>query len=269
MNKYKLICSDVDGTLLDINRALSTSTIAQIKRVKEQIPVVLISSRMPKSMRILQNQLDIANHPLIAYNGSLILDNNEELFSAEIDASITKRIVDFCSGTEVHLSLYHKDEWFVPKMDFWAKRETNNTKVEPIINDLKSTLFHLSDQGKGCHKIMCMGDENEISLLHQNLLKEFKDKLNIYRSKPTYLEISDINQDKASAMRLLLEMKYENYSMENVVAFGDNYNDLSLIKEAGLGIAVANAKSEVLDIADYIAASNIEDGVAVEIKRLF
>ena len=66
----KLICSDIDGTLLDANRQLSKETIAAVQRVKSKIPFLLISSRMPKSMRLLQSELGTMETPLIAYNWS-------------------------------------------------------------------------------------------------------------------------------------------------------------------------------------------------------
>jgi len=72
---YKLICSDIDGTLLNKDKELSTATIREIKRLSH-IPFVLISSRMPKAMRHLQHELGNTDAPIIAYNGGLILHKN-------------------------------------------------------------------------------------------------------------------------------------------------------------------------------------------------
>ena len=72
----KLICSDIDGTLLDVNRSLSMETKTAVKSISPEIPFLLISSRMPKSMQLLQAELRTANMPLIAYNGALILDGS-------------------------------------------------------------------------------------------------------------------------------------------------------------------------------------------------
>jgi len=120
--KIKLICSDIDGTLLDKNRELSIKTIAEIKKLST-IPFILISSRMPKAMLHLQRQLNITNLPMIAYNGGLIVHHNNVLHSSEINNTISENIANFCKNTSIHISLYHKDEWFVPAMDYWAKRE--------------------------------------------------------------------------------------------------------------------------------------------------
>jgi len=89
---YKLICSDIDGTLLDKNRELSDLTIQEIRRVSP-IPFVLISSRMPKAMRHLQKQLGNETAPIIAYNGGLVLHNNQVLHSAFISNTVLENIM--------------------------------------------------------------------------------------------------------------------------------------------------------------------------------
>lgn len=265
---YKLICSDIDGTLLDKNRELSQMTIQEIQRVSH-IPFVLISSRMPKAMRHLQNQLGNTTAPLIAYNGALVLHNNQVLHSAFIDNSVLETIIQLCEKTKIHLSLYHLDEWFVPVMDFWAERESYNTKVTPVVKSNKSVLTLWKNEGKAAHKIMCMGDEAEIDVLYKALENSFSNEIICYRSKPTYIEISHISVSKKTAIEVLLKHCYPKLSMKNIVAFGDNYNDIEMLKAVGLGIAVANAIEEVLQIANKITDTNKNDGVAKTIKELF
>ncbi|MBE0424449.1 MAG: Cof-type HAD-IIB family hydrolase, partial [Lutibacter sp.] len=233
---YKLICSDIDGTLLDKNRELSQMTIQEIQRVSP-IPFVLISSRMPKAMRHLQSQLGNTTAPIIAYNGGLVLHNNLVLHSAFIDNAVLETLIQLCEKTTIHLSLYFEDEWFVPAMDFWANREAENTKVTPIVKSCKSVLSQWKNEGKGAHKIMCMGDEAEIDILYKMLKNLFSDEIMLYRSKPTYIEISHSSVSKKTAIDVLLNSCYTNISMENIVAFGDNYNDIEMLKAVGLGVA--------------------------------
>ena len=160
----KLICSDIDGTLLNKDRELSDKTIAVIKDMAPT-PFILISSRMPQAMEHLQEELDISHLPLICYNGGLIIDGKEIVHSTEINLDITKALVDFCSDTDIHSSLYHGREWYVPEMDFWANRESNNTKVHPVVQDIELTLSQWGSEGKGAHKIMCMGEPAELDAL--------------------------------------------------------------------------------------------------------
>ena len=265
---YKLICSDIDGTLLDKNRELSAMTISEIKRVSP-IPFVLISSRMPKAMRHLQSQLGNETTPIIAYNGGLVLHNNQVLHSAFIKNTVLENIIGLCEKTTIHLSLYFEDEWYVPAIDFWAKREAENTKVTPTIKSSKDVLNQWKNEGKGAHKIMCMGDEKEIDVLHKTLENSFSNEIMLYRSKPTYIEISHISVSKKTAIEVLLKHCYTNISMKNVLAFGDNYNDIEMLKSVGLGVAVANAIDEVLQIANKITDTNKNDGVAKVIRELF
>jgi len=70
--KYKIVFSDIDGTLLNKERQLSTSTISEIKKLKNKIPFILISARMPAAMRHLQKELEIEELPIISYNGGLL-----------------------------------------------------------------------------------------------------------------------------------------------------------------------------------------------------
>jgi len=265
---YKLICSDIDGTLLDKNRELSQMTIQEIQRVSP-IPFVLISSRMPKAMRHLQNRLGNTSAPIIAYNGGLVLHNNRILHSAFIDNAVLEAVIFLCEKTAIHLSLYSEDEWFVPEMDFWANRESENTKVIPIVKSSKSVLSQWKNEGKGAHKMMCMGDEAEIDVLYKTLENSFSNEIMLYRSKPTYIEISHHSVSKKTAIDVLLKNCYPTFSMKNIVAFGDNYNDIEMLKAVGLGVAVANAIKEVLQIADKITDTNKNDGVAKTIKELF
>ncbi len=269
---YKLVCSDIDGTLLNKDRELSPKTIEIVKQIKENHPIILISSRMPKAMIHLQNEMDILTHPLIAYNGGLVLTNVDEkretLLSIEISIELTKQILTFISNSTIHMSLYNSDEWFVPEMDYWANREMNNTKVTPKVANLSQVCANWKAQYIGPHKIMCMGEKGEIQLLENYLKMHFPDELNIYRSKDTYLEIASKKISKLSALSFLLEKKYD-ISLQEVIAFGDNFNDIEMLEGVGLGVAVGNAKEEVKKIANQITLSNLEDGVAHTLAEIF
>lgn len=259
--KTKLICSDIDGTLLNKNRELSSKTIEVIKEMRP-MPFILISSRMPQAMEHLQEELDIRHLPLICYNGGLIIDGEEVVHSTEINIEVTKGLLEFCSGTELHSSLYHGREWYVPEMDFWASRECSNTKVIPVVQSIKKTLELWENEGKGAHKIMCMGEPSELDALVDFIQNNFHDQIVGYRSKPTYLEISPKSISKKTSLETLLQIQYPELELQHVMAFGDNYNDIDMLKAVGVGVAVENAINEVKDVADFTTNCNIDDGVA-------
>ncbi|WP_339916413.1 Cof-type HAD-IIB family hydrolase [Yeosuana marina] len=265
---YQLICSDIDGTLLNKNRELSEATIKEVQRLSH-IPFVLISSRMPKAMRHLQDILGNTTTPIIAYNGGLILNNDTVIESTTINNTVLESIIEKCINTSIHLSLYHADEWYVPSLDYWAEREINNTKVYPKVKSNSDVLETWKTEGKGAHKIMCMGDEHEIDFLYKTLEKEHDNDIILYRSKATYIEISHRAISKKTAIETLINHSYPHIALNDVIAFGDNYNDIEMLKSVGLGIAVANANEEVLKIAKKVTETNKNDGVALALKNLF
>lgn len=264
----KLICSDIDGTILDVNRSLSIETITAVKSISPEIPFLLISSRMPKSIQLLQAELRITSLPLIAYNGALILDGSGKVLqSIEIPFFITKQICTHISDSELHFSLYNNAEWVVPALDFWAKREQNNTRVTPDVRPLKETLELWNHKQQGAHKIMAMGEPAVLDQIEQFISEIFSEQISTYRSKDTYLEISSKEIDKASALSFLLSAEYPDIEMQHVMAFGDNYNDKTLLEQVGRGIAVANAKPEILEGTPFHTLSNHEHGVAAAIEQ--
>jgi len=266
--QYKLLCTDIDGTLLNKERELSQATIQQFLLIKDACGIVLASSRMPEAMRHLQAELKVDGSPLIAYNGGLVLDGNKVLSSTEIGFSEVNKIVSFCEHTEVHVSIYNNDEWFVPAMDYWADREANNTKVRPEVRGLNDTLAVYRQSNKGAHKVMCMGPANEIAVLYDQLIRTLGDDIHVYKSKDTYLEIASRQISKRSAIETLLNHKYTDHTWEQVIAFGDNYNDMEMLEAVGMGVAVGNAREEVLAIANHVTDGNKEDGVAKALQIL-
>lgn len=262
----RILFSDIDGTLLNAERQLSSFTISEIKRIKEQIPIVLISSRMPRAMRHLQKDLDILNQPIICYNGGLILVNDEIISSTFIPPEIISELAAFNHGNEFHISLYHNDDWYVPEIDYWAKREINNTKVQPTVKNTDEVITDWKNTNKGAHKIMCMGDETPIGRAYEFLEKNFSDSLHLYRSKSTYIEIAHKAISKQTAVKHLLQSHFD-IPIANAIAFGDNYNDITMLQAVGTGVAVANAKPETLAIANAVTLAGKEDGVATYISN--
>lgn len=265
---YKIVFSDIDGTLLNKDRQLSQLTKEVIQQLQQQVPVVLISSRMPQAMRHLQEELHISHQPIICYNGGLILVDGKSISSTEIPLETLKKLNDFNKDLDVHLSLYHSEEWYVPQQDQWAAREENNTKVKPEVRSSEEVIQKWETEQKSAHKIMCMGDEDKIDKIVDFLSEKFSGQLHLYRSKPTYLEIANKQVSKLTAINLLLKGHFK-LPIEQAIAFGDNHNDFEMLQAAGLGIAVGNAKPEILEIAQEVTHAGHEDGVAISLKKIF
>jgi len=262
----KLLCTDIDGTLLNADRWLSDATVTAFAKAK--LPTILASSRMPSALTYIQKGLNILNSPLIAYNGGLILGSDGRVVQSNtFDLSILEIVIAHQTKNEYNLSIYSNDDWFTAQEDYWTKREINNTRVQPTLQNPSATLQKLTEQKRGIHKLMCMGDEKELDDLVK-VLDNFITQVHLYRSKDTYLEITPRNIDKAKALNIVLQEEFD-FGMEAVMAFGDNHNDDELIKKAGLGVAVGNATATLKSLADYVSPySNKEDAVAKAIIEI-
>ena len=271
---YKVLFTDIDGTLLNKSREITPATKIEIQRitVEQNIPVILISSRMPKAMKHLHDELKLSS-PIIAYNGALILKSAEVanlsdiLFSATISSGTVRAINNFKEKCDFHISLYYNDDWFVEGMDYWTNREVTSTKVNPSITSHEFVIRDWEGKNIGAHKVMCMGETEEIEKLFNWLGSNFSNELNLYRSKPTYIEITPSVVSKATAVSMIT--KYLNISEAQAIAVGDNYNDLEMLKSVGLGISMGNAPDSVKAAAAHITLSNNEDGLAEAIRKYF
>jgi len=264
----KIAFTDIDGTLLNKDREVSSMLKEEVARITEnEIPFILISSRMPAAMTHLQKDLGIEGLPLICYNGGLVIVDDEIVDDISISTDILKDIASLNKENNFHISLYNNDDWYVPSMDFWAKREASNTKVTPTVKNIEDVICLWEKEDKGAHKVMCMGDKEYIDEVVVALQKKFSKELHLYRSKDTYLEIANKNISKLTGIEELLASKYPKFTLENCIAFGDNYNDLEMLSAVKVGVAVGNAKEEVLEIANFIADVNKNDGVAKTISK--
>jgi len=275
--KIRAICSDIDGTLLDSRRQLSERTIRAIRHLPDNILVILASSRMPAAMRHLQSELGLSRHPLICYNGGYILYFEtgklgapiiKVLDSVTIPVEHCRTISTLASGTDLHVSLYSEDCWYAPAYDSWTEREERITKASPQLASNTDVLADWEQHNTGAHKVMCMGPADQIEALITAIEAACPGALHLYRSKSTYLEIAPKRISKATALEQLLRKQYS-ILMADVMAFGDNYNDVDLLQSVGLGIAVNNAREEVKAVAKEVTESNIDDGVAVAIEKYF
>lgn len=109
---------------------------------------------------------------------------------------------------------------------------------------------------------MVMGNANEIDALVNYIEESLTATIVAYRSKDEYLEIAHRSISKKIAITTLLSKMYPQVNMNNILAFGDNYNDIDMLLSVGKGVAVANAIKEVLAVADQVTSANIMDGVA-------
>ena len=110
-------------------------------------------------------------------------------------------------------------------------------------------------------------DGDYLAKVEKEMKKYWEGKLNIVRSEPYFLEVTEVGIDKASTLTGMV--KKLGKSVDNLICCGDGFNDLSMIKAAGIGVAMSNAQDKVREAADYITKSNDEDGIVNVIEKLF
>jgi Cof subfamily protein (haloacid dehalogenase superfamily) len=264
MKNFKMICLDIDGTLLNSNHKISKEVKDTINIVanKKKMLVILVSARMPKGIIFLQKELEI-NQPIVCYSGALVLDKDGKTISKKfINVLDLEEIYKLVLKYNIHISLYKNDEWYVEKMDYWAKQESEITNIIPKITDFNDLIELWKKEGKGPNKILCMGNADKITFLKENIKVN---DLNIYPSKQTYLEIMPTNTTKTSAISCL-QKKFD-VNRAEIITMGDNYNDIDMLEYAGLGIAMGNAPEDVKKHARDVTLTNDEDGVAEALKK--
>ncbi|UII76585.1 Cof-type HAD-IIB family hydrolase [Flagellimonas sp. HMM57] len=260
---FKVLCSDLDGTLLSTKNDVSEFTISEINRIKNKLKIILVSARMPKSMTYLQQRMGIQDNPIICYNGALVMSGTKELSSTSIPTENIDELYDRCKCYNIKLGLYHKDEWCVSENSERVEKEIFNTRAEPIFEPTEKTLERWRENNSGPHKIMLMGTKENMDDITLVLTNKFSSVLNHYRSNDTLIEVAPRTTSKLKAIATLLEPKT---TLKEVIAFGDNYNDIEMLKNVGYGVAVSNARNEAKQIADAITLTNKENGVAQFIK---
>ncbi len=271
----KLICTDVDGTLLNKQREVDERTIKAVAQLGPNICFVLASSRMPKALFHIQKTLNISTMPLICYNAALVLadgiafDPQKIISSITISAENVLAIMDLARLQNVHISIYQNNTWLASTIDFYAQREINNTRAEPdgLISDFSVEKLH-DFIANGAHKIMLMGNPELLDAIEENLRANLE--VAVWRSKDIYLEITPFT-NKSEGLDFLLNSFSDNETITNeeVMAFGDGYNDMKLLQNAGIGVAVGNAVPELKQVAFAVTKSNIEHGVAIYLEEYF
>ena len=264
--KYKMIVLDLDGTLTNNKKEITPRTKqALIQAQAAGVHVVLASGRPTYGIVPLAEELKLKENGgfILAFNGGKIIDctNNEVLFEQKLDERLVPILFQEAKKAGIEILTYqgegiaatNKDDEYVQHEAFINKMPV--TQYDDFLNQLVYPI----------NKCLIVGDPTPLHELEIRLAKELEGKMDVYRSTDFFLECVPLGIDKARSLDRLISSL--GISCEEVIACGDGYNDLSMIRFAGLGVAMANAAKDIQSEADFVTLSNEEDGVAHVIER--
>lgn len=273
--KIKLICIDMDGTLLNSNHEISERNKEALRQAKKLgVNIAITTGRLFGSARYYSNLIGIENTPVIASNGAYIKTNYEDI--PILENSIPKEIaIEIYKIIKKHNLKINFNSWDtlmredeVPDDHAYTimnKQLPDDKKVKFIINsDFISAIENFD--GKILKGIVIERENLDNLWAAKDELKEiFGDKLHVVSSGTDNIEIMIGTTSKGNAVAHLADIL--NVNAEEVMCIGDSENDISMLKFAGIGVAMGNGLQMVKDIADYITDTNDNDGVSKAVEK--
>lgn len=258
----RLICIDIDGTLLDSSHRIPPENQEAVRYAAERgIVISLLTARPPDATIPIQRELGISG-PLAFYGGGLLEYQGKRLCDRRVSSQTAELLIQKCAACGIHLSIYRDKEWYIAQNDMWSRQEASITGMIPTCTELKALVADWGNQG--AHKLLCMGEPEQLNKLSRSLEKQSL-SVQMIRSKETYLEIIPEGGGKAEAMMLLCnELGITSFQ---VMALGDHDLDVSMLRAAGFGVAMANSSAAARNAARYHTDSNDNAGVAKAIHH--
>ncbi|QEK11864.1 HAD family phosphatase [Crassaminicella thermophila] len=268
---YKLVVSDMDGTLLNSNNTVSENNKKALKELLEKnIHVAIATGRIYTSAKVYAKYLDIVT-PVIACNGAIVRDLKDDkiIYESHIQKEDALKVLDVARKYNVYFHFYTADTFYTERLAYSSLKysEWNKTLKEEDQIDIrliKDSYKQIEVSDEKIYKIQMISDDQKLL----NRVREELEKmgtLEICKSWHNNIEIMNKGVSKANAIDHLA--KSLKVKKEEIVCFGDNENDISMLTYAGLGIAMGNAEDFVKERADYITDTNDEDGVANALRK--
>jgi Cof subfamily protein (haloacid dehalogenase superfamily) len=266
---YKAVFLDMDGTLLRSDHSVSDETIQTIQTLNARgVSVILVSARPINAVLPTFRRIGLpAKDPIISLNGSYIVENNEPIFQAMIDLETTARVTEEVRPFKATIAYYLQREWFSEVKDAWTDHEQKIMDVPVEVGPINSLVKDWGSRKIGPNKMMVMSEPDNIALIQRHLRSIYNGRLNVYPSKATYLEVMDTRGSKSNAVKFVSERL--GITPAEIIAMGDNYNDIEMIRFAGVGVAMGNAPDDIKAVADYVTDTNNNDGVRKAMEKFF
>jgi Cof subfamily protein (haloacid dehalogenase superfamily) len=266
-SRMRLVAVDVDGTLLDSSHQLRSAVRDALADLATSgVRVVLATARGPQALGLIVRQLSFSPL-LVCFSGGWIgeldprsLLPTDVLLDRRLTPSAARVIVTAALTHKIEPNVYTPTEWRVRALSPEIRTECEIVGSSPVV-----TPVLLSENEKPS-KIMLIARDDERTKRLPIIANLIKPLSTTTFSKPNYLEIIPIGVNKAKGLAAIAQ-KLE-IELSQSAAIGDGLNDLEMLTEVGLGIAMGNAPEVVKSAAKWVTQTNDEEGVAQAVKRL-
>lgn len=278
MNDIKVIIMDVDGTLANSNKVISEKTKDALMKAQEAGAILILASGRPTSglMDFAKELKMDENHGLlVSFNGSKVVDcqTNKILFNETMSVEEGQAVLEHMKKFDVK-PMIDKDDYMYVNDVFNNEIEYNGNTLNIIKYESRGGKYKLCEVDDlaafadyPLNKILTAGDPDYLQQNYKAMMEPFKDNLSCMFTAPFYFEYTANGIDKAKALdTVLIPMGYKR---EEMIAFGDGHNDATMVKYAGIGVAMANAVDDLKEVADEVTRSNEEDGIAFTLSKYF
>jgi len=268
---YKLICIDMDGTLLNDKKIISENNIKAIRLANEKgVRIAVCTGRIFTSADFFSELLSVKS-PVIASNGAYIREKDRDavVYKATLGVEKCKKILEVLRRFKLYPHYYTSDTVFTEKLIHSSLfyQEVNKT----LPKDKQIKIVQVKDWNEVFEKYeseifkgIAVDEDLENLQNAKNTLRDMQD-FEVVSSRYDNFEVMNKGVSKGNAVKILAE--YYGINKEQVICIGDSENDLSMIKFAGLGVAMENGSQAVKEAAQYITDSNNCDGVARVINK--
>jgi hypothetical protein len=264
-NIIKLLAIDLDGTLLNSRKQITSAAVECITHVREKlnVEVVLSTARPPRSTLPFYRQLEL-DGPMINYNGALVWEppTGRVLMHRPIPVNITRGIIRWARQRfeEIRVSAEVMDKWFTDYYDRTYQTETAKAYQPDVVAPIDEWLH------EPITKLLLLGKPEWLLLVDEAIRQDLHREVTTVQTEDFLLQVMHASVSKAEALRAVAAER--KVRREEVMAIGDNANDAGMIHWAGIGVAMANGHISSLQVADHVADHHDAEGVSGVIREL-
>ncbi len=273
VNEIKLIALDMDGTLLTTDKRLTEENRSALERAAAAgIEIVPATGRYYDAIPEPVRKLPFL-HYAITINGAQIYDirNQRVLSRAELPCETAIRIMEYFDTLPVIYDCYQDNRgWITEGLQAKAARFARTKPVLDMLEKFRIPVpelkAHIREQGRSVQKVMAFFRDETVRQQARDYLAKYFPETAVSSSVENNLEINASQANKGNALKLLADLL--GIPMAQTMAFGDDLNDATMLRAAGIGVAMGNATPAALAAADVQTASCDESGVAAAIRSL-